>query len=85
MSKDLNTWLQANARTASTDLMISCLDVPGKEKATANFPNDLVKLILSDDVDKTWKDMIAAYRKNGYDTYIGEINAKCAELGIKPR
>ena len=85
MSSDLNDWLQANAKAVPTDLKIGYLDVPSKEKATANYSNDLIKCILAKDVDKTWNDLIAGYKANGYDTYISDINAKATELGIKPQ
>jgi putative aldouronate transport system substrate-binding protein len=85
MSSDMNDWLMANAKPLPTDLRIGYLDVPSKAKANAQFPNDLVKMILSKDVEKTFNEIKDAHMANAYTTYIEEINAKCAELGIKPQ
>ena len=85
MSSDLNEWLQANAKPVPTDLRIDLLDVPGKDKATWKLGDDIIKCVLSKDVEKTWNDLVSNYMSNGYDKYIDAINAKCAELGIKPQ
>ena len=82
ISSDLNDWLQANAKAVPTDLRIGCLDVPSKENATAIYSNDLINCILSDDVDKTWNDLIAAYKANGYDTYVTDINTKIGRAHV---
>lgn len=83
MSSDLNDWLQANAKPIPTDLRVPLLDVPDKDKATAKFQDIVIKCVLSNDVEKTWNDLVKEYRANGYDKLIEEINAKCAELGIQ--
>jgi putative aldouronate transport system substrate-binding protein len=83
LSSDLNDWLQANAKPVPTDLKIGLLDVPSKDKATERLGDDIIKCVLSNDVEKTWNEIVSNYRANGYDKLIEEINAKCAELGIK--
>ena len=83
MSSDLNDWLQANAKPVPTDLRIPLLDVPDKDKAVENIGDDIIKCVLSKDVEKTWNEIVKGYRANGYDKLIDEINAETAKLGIK--
>jgi putative aldouronate transport system substrate-binding protein len=83
MSADLNTWLQANAKPVATDLRLNILEIADKDKATINFNDDVVKCILSNDVEKTWKELVANYMANGYDKVIAETNAEAAKAGIK--
>jgi putative aldouronate transport system substrate-binding protein len=83
MSSDLNDWLQANAKPVPTDLRINLLDVPDKDKAVENIGDDIIKCVLSKDVEKTWNEIVKGYRANGYDKLIDEINAECAKIGIK--
>lgn len=74
-----------NAKATDTDLRLGFIDYPSKSKETVsnNWADDMVKVLLSKDAEKTWRDMIAEYRKNGYDQIINEFNAKTNELGIK--
>ncbi|HOJ11583.1 MAG TPA: extracellular solute-binding protein [Clostridiales bacterium] len=83
MSSDLNDWLQANAKPVPTDLRIPLLDVPSKDKATARTGEIIIKCLLSDNVEKTWNEIVSSYRANGYDKLIEEINEACAKANIK--
>lgn len=83
MSGDMNDWLQQNAIAVPTDLRISLLDVPSKDKATEKIGDDIIKCVLSNDVEKTWNEIVSGYRANGYDRLIEEINDACAKAGIK--
>jgi len=48
-----------------------------------NLGDVIIKCVMSSDADKTWSDLVKGYRANGYDKLIEEINAACAESGIK--
>ncbi|WP_308639498.1 extracellular solute-binding protein [Paenibacillus silvisoli] len=84
MSKENLDNLLANAKTADTDLRLNFIDYPSRAKANEKFDVDLIKVILSKDAEKTWKDMTQAYLADNYDTIIKEFNAKTKELGINP-
>lgn len=83
ISADLNTWLQANAKPVPTDLRLNLLEIADKDKATLNLGDDLIKCILSNDVEKTWRELVAAYMANGYDKVIAQTNEQAAKAGIK--
>ena len=83
MSSDLNGWFQANAKPVPTDLRISLLDIPDRDKDTEKIKDDIIKCILSNNVEATWNEIVKGYRANGYDKIIEETNAECAKAGIK--
>ena len=83
MSKEQHEWLISNAIAPDTDLRLDYLEVPSKNKETMNLGDVIIKCVMSSDVDKTWSDLVKGYRANGYDKLIEEINAACAESGIK--
>lgn len=83
MSIDMRDWYFANAVVPETDLRVGFIDVPSKAKGTANVNDIIIKCVLSDDVEKTWNEIVKSSRANGYDKLIEEINAECAKAGIK--
>lgn len=76
-------WLLANAKPQPRNLVIPLLDVPSKAKATENISDDIIKCVLSKDAEKTWNELIANYKANGYDKLIEEVNAAATAAGIK--
>ena len=85
MSSDMNDWMIANAKPAPIDLRIPLFDLPDKDKAiSAKFFSEMtIKCIMSNDVEKTWKDLVNQCIGNGYNKLMEEVNAECAKLGIK--
>jgi len=76
-------WRIKNCKPINTDLRAGFIDYASKDKHVEQFADDMVKAILSDDVEKTWNQIIKEHRANGYDEVIKDFNAKAAELGIK--
>jgi putative aldouronate transport system substrate-binding protein len=78
-----NDWLMANAKAQPINLVIPLLDVPDKDKATYNLSDVIIKCVLSSDAEKTWNDLMANYKANGYDKIIEEVNTAATAAGIQ--
>jgi putative aldouronate transport system substrate-binding protein len=83
MSTTELNWKLQNAKPINTDLRISFMDYPSKAKATEVFYTDMIKAVMSDDAEKTYRDIISNCKKNGYDQVIKDFNAKAVSLRIK--
>ena len=66
-----------------TDYRLDLLNYPDKDKLVADFNEDMVKTVLSKDVEETWKGIVANHQKNGYDKIVEEVNSAAAVAGIK--
>lgn len=83
VSQNTLDWLLQNAKPVDTDLRVGYVDYPSKDKAIAQFADDLVRALLAKDTEKEWKAMVEEHRKNGYDQVIADFNAEAQKLGIK--
>lgn len=64
---------------------VMLLSTPLKEKFIFEPENDLLKVMAgSEPVDKMVDDLLANYESKGLSEMLDEVNAKAAELGIKP-
>lgn len=66
-----------------TNYALSFLDIPSKDKMTSAIHDDIMKTIMSNDVEKVWNDIISNYMKNGYEKAIQEINEAAVKAGIQ--
>jgi hypothetical protein len=82
LALDALDWNLKNAKPADTDLRFGFIDYPSKGDAVEKFEVDLVKAIVSEDAEKTWRSMINTYLRNGYSKVISDFNSKVKELGI---
>lgn len=66
-----------------TNYTLPFIDIPSKDKMNADYVGDIMKSIMSDDVEKTWNEIIAEHMKNGYEKAIQEMNDAAAKAGIQ--
>jgi ABC-type sugar transport system, periplasmic component len=83
-SKEMLDWHLANAKPVNTDLRLNFIDYPSRGIVTEDFATDIIKCVMSNDAEKTWRELVAGYLANGYSKIIEDMNAKAAELGITP-
>lgn len=83
VSQDMLDWQLKNCKPVDTDVRVSYIDYGSKDKATAQFKDDLIKALLSKDTEKTWKEIVNERRKNGYDQVVKDFNEAAEKLGIK--
>jgi len=81
-ANDMLEWELKNCKPTPTNLTLNFITYDSKSKATFILQDELIKAILSKDATAEWNQMIANYRKNGYDQVIKDVNAKATELGI---
>lgn len=82
-SKAVLDWWMSNSEPMATDLRMGFLAYDSKTKNNEVFKDDLVKLVLSSDLNAAYTQMIADYKAGGYDTVISEANAAAAAAGIQ--
>ncbi len=78
----LDVWLKTG-KSFNTDIRMEKLDYASKAKATENFKNDTIQLVLSKNFEADYATLIANYKASGYDTVITDANAAAATLGLK--
>ena len=79
---DQQDWLVKNCKAKQTNLGLSFLQYDGKDKTTFSFTDEIVKAIVSKDAAAEWKQMVANYKKAGYDTAIANLNTAAQKTGM---
>lgn len=80
---EMRDWLLENAKPIETDLRLGLLDYPSKDKDTGSFKDDVSKIVLSNDVEATFNQVVSDYMANGYGDVIKQVNELAKEYDIK--
>jgi hypothetical protein len=65
-----------------TDYRFSFFDIPDKDKETMQPHDEIMKAIMSNDVETTWNQIIQSHLANGYDKVIQEYNDAAKAAGM---
>ena len=65
-----------------TDFRLPFLLIESIDKMTAQPQEDIIKALMSENVEQAWNDIISEHRKNGYDQIVEEINTAAKGAGI---
>jgi len=86
LANDWLDWKQQNEKTPPNyNVMINTISTPLKDKFAYNInSDDLVRLLLSDDLEAEWKAMMGKYEKEGLSQMVDEVNNAAKEVGLIP-
>ena len=77
-------WVKENTKIPDFDIRLTYMSTPSKDKFAILDHDDLLKVMISkESAEKSWSDIVNAYKANGLDKVIEEVNAKAKEMGIK--
>lgn len=72
-----------NGKALKLNYALDYLEIPSRDKMTAVYGDDIMKAIMSDDVEKTWNTIVADHMKNGYEQVIKDMNDAAVKAGIQ--
>lgn len=81
MSNDLREWSK-NATPVATDFRLDFLDFPSKNKVSYITSDEVVKIMMNKDVEKSYNDVVKGLYDNGLQQMIDDVNAAAVKAGI---
>jgi len=78
----IRDWAKTNAKPAPQSPAMNALEFEGMDTMAISGGDELIKLMLSKDVDKAYNDMLGKFNKAGLQKYLDNANEAAKAAGI---
>ena len=74
-------WYRENTVPCDTDFGLTFLEYENKDRTLSDPTDELIKVVMSDNAEQAYEDMVTSLRANGYDAAIASFNEAAKAIG----